>query len=145
MSEPKSAKADGLPNDARAFLSTAKIEVILTYGFLKEPIVFPCRLLMNDDEKAARQNFYALPEADQKIGLHAFQLAMLAGLVTSRPTGLPGFDEMIDPENQKGVSIDTIRAALLEYFAEPDGISFKIVEEAVGRYNTLTAPREFFR
>jgi hypothetical protein len=131
-----------------AFLALKDVQVELTYPFLAEKIVIPCKLILDEDQLQARQKFYALPAGEQKAGEHNYHVEMLAAMISGVPSGLPGFVELFvelfgKPENKPNA--DELAGAVRTYFQSETELSKKIVADAVDRYAHLTSPLEFFR
>lgn len=124
------------------FFKMTEVEVPLTYNFTDPPtqIVFPCRLMLSDEDKDFRQAFYAQPEGDQANGLKDYQIEMLSRIVIREPFGLPGFSKYYKDHVAEGVG-----AALRSYLAGPEPMKQKIAEDAIQVYTTRTQPPEFFR
>jgi hypothetical protein len=146
--EAKEAKENSItPGAARAaFVSLANVPVKLTYRFDGMPAVieFKCKMALDQDDKEARQAFYAKPDGDQAAGLHRYYVDFLSRIVTSRPNGLPGFDELL-PADAGAVKKSDIANAIKAYFETGEPILKKIAEDAVEMYNRISAPAEFFR
>lgn len=124
-----------------AFLNLSDIEITLTYGFAPEPIVFPVRLMMNDDEIEARTKFYLQNDEAKDAGRHAYHVDLLCSILTGRPRGLPGFDGLIESAGSPAVGTDLLKGYLLR----GGGVAEKIATDAIERYNRMTTPAEFFR
>lgn len=124
------------------FLSTNKVDVVLTYGFAPEPITFPSRLMLNTEEQAARQTFYALPDDAKENGRHKFHVELLASVLTDPPTGLPGFDAMAaDPDNADADFRDLVRS----YLMRGGHVAETIAGDWNESYHRAVRPAEFFR
>jgi hypothetical protein len=120
-----------------AFLALKDVQVELTYPFLAEKIVIPCKLILDEDQLQARQKFYALPAGEQKAGEHNYHVEMLAAMISGVPSGLPGFVELTEDFE--------LADAVRTYFQKETELSKKIVADVVDRYAHLTSPLEFFR
>jgi hypothetical protein len=123
----------------QSFFDMDNIPVRLTYGFTDPAtvITFYCKLALADDDRDARQKFYAQPDAEQAAGLHAYYVDLLARITVRQPEGLPGFDFPAGTE---------VAAAIREFFADAgNAMKRKIVADAVEQYNRITVPAEFFR
>lgn len=125
-----------------AIFTQPDVKVKLTFMFTDPPteIVWPSRLLLNQDELAARQAFYAQNETDQAAGRHRYNCELLGSILTGNPSGLPAFPKYSsDPEARK--------KAVRDYFggADHNGMKHKIATSLVNEYFGLTEPKEFFR
>lgn len=152
MEQAKEAKDNGnTPGAARAaFVGITTAIVRLTYKFTETPtvIVFNCKMALDQDDKEARQAFYALPDGDQAAGQHRYYVDFLSRIVTRRPEGLPGFDELLPgsgPGTAAGVTMADVSNAIKAYFETGEPILKKIAADAVDQYNRITQPEEFFR
>lgn len=119
------------------FVSRREFDVTLTYGFLDAPIVFPCKLMLDNDDKAARQAFFAQPDGDQERGSHMYNVDMMSRIIVGIPKGLPGF---VAPE-----SLSRLPGAIKSYFETGEPILIKIAAEFNDVYVKQTSPPEFFR
>lgn len=120
-------------------------ELPLSYAFADVKIVFPMRILMNQQEEAERQHHYSLPEKDQAEQLHAYNCGMLGGLLSGVPTGLPGFDAVLNSVKGAGDFGAQLKQAVVKYFGKGTPMQKKIVTDAMNMYTRATSPREFFR
>lgn len=146
MEQAKEAKENTNGAARAAFVGITTAIVRLTYKFTETPtvIVFNCKMALDQDDKEARQAFYALPDGDQATGQHRYYVDFLSRIVTRRPEGLPGFDELL-PELDGGVKRSDIANAVKAYFETGEPILKKIAADAVDQYNRITQPEEFFR
>lgn len=134
--------------DAKAaFVGIGSYPVRLTYLFTepKTSILFKCKMLLEADDVAARQAYYALPEGDMPAAQFAYEVDMLCRIVTD-VEGLPGFEfdgqrESVDGDKRRP---QTLADALKEYFETGEPLLRKIASEAVTMYNKVTQPQEFF-
>jgi hypothetical protein len=125
-----------------AFLNRSDLEVKLTYAFAPEPIVFPVRLMMNDDEINARQAFYAQPAAAQESGRHKYHVEMLCSILSGCPSGLPGFKELHSAAPPADASPEKV---LKSYLMRGGNVAEMIANDAIELYNRMIKPAEFFR
>jgi hypothetical protein len=123
------------------FLNQKDFELVLTYGFLPEPIRIPAKLILDADIIDVRQKFYAQPADKQAAGEHAYHVEFISSIVAGPIKGLPGFDALIP----KDPTSDQIRQAVRSYFANDGAMSKKLAAEIVDRYVRTTTPLEFFR
>ncbi len=122
-----------------AFLNRSELEVRLTYAFAPTAIVFPCRLILNDDELAARQAFYLKPEAEREAAEFAYHVEMLTSILSAKPSGLPGFDELLAANGDK------YKSTLKSYLNRGGPVAKMIAADAIELYNRMIKPAEFFR
>lgn len=122
------------------FLSTNKVDVVLTYGFAPEPITFPSRLILNADEKAARQAFYSLPDEAKESGRHKYNVELLASVLVEPPTGLPGFEAMATDRGG-----DNFQDLVRDYLMRGGHVAEIIAEDWNESYHRAIRPAEFFR
>jgi hypothetical protein len=127
-----------------AFLSPAEFDVTLTYEWTKDPIVFPCRQMLNTEEKEARLKFYAQPDEDQEAGKHSYHVEMLASILSGRPRGLPGYDAILE-STLGDEPKERLRDALRIYLKDPRPRAIQIAADAIERYARMSQPKEFFR
>lgn len=123
------------------FLTTNKVDVVLTYGFAPEPITFPSRIMLNDEETAARQAFYALPEEAKESGRHKYNVDLLASVLVSPPKGLPGFEAMQAAANANQDFRDLVKS----YLMRGGPIAEMIAADWNEAFHRATRPAEFFR
>lgn len=119
------------------------VEVTLTYPFLKdaEPIKFFLRPILNSEEKASRQKFLALSEAEREQRKHEANVELLASLSTQAPENLPTFPDF----NGNDVDLERLRSELREFFAGTNPMKQKVVDDALTVYFNHIQPAEFFR
>lgn len=127
------------------FLSMTDFEMRLAYAFAQVEIIFPVGIQMSDDLIAIRQKFYKLPDADQAERLYKYHVEIIGGLLTAKPTGLPGFDELFNGSLSDGSLSTKLRNAFGLFFEEETPMKRKILVDALNLYNRMTSPVEFFR
>lgn len=113
-----------------------EIEVTLTYPFLKqkEPIRFFLRPLLDAEEKAARQTFLGLTEAERERKKNDFNIKLLAGLAVREPENLPTFE-----------NTGNLAASLIGFFSGGNAMKQKVADDALTIYYGMIQPSEFFR
>lgn len=128
------------------FLGRSEFNIELSYSYEpdQETIVLPVRLLMNEDEVATRQKFYAQPAAEREPQLHKYRVQMLASLLSGTPSGLKHWAEFADwIRTSKRNATD---AEILEAYLMRGGpMAIKIAEQGLDQYYNRTQPAEFFR
>lgn len=121
------------------FFTLAEIPLTLTYKFTNPEtvILFPCKMALSDDDKEARQAFYAQSTKDQAAGQHKYYVELLGRILTGPPT-IPGvkFDDPIG---------GGWRAQVRTFFNDRSPMKEKVLNDAIDLYNRIAFPAEFFR
>ena len=118
------------------FIGLQQFDVTLNYGFLSEPIIFPCKIMLNADDRAARQAFYSKSQGDQAKGAFDFNVDFMLRCVVDNPKGLPGYVQVDRPR---------VKENLAAYFSTGEPILQKIADDFGNVYTQQTTPPAFFR
>lgn len=119
------------------FFDLNEIEVTVTYPFLKDkPMKFFLRMILDKEEKQARQAFFGLSEAEREAREHEYNVNLLASLSTKMPENVPTFGPYEDVEPAE---------AIRHFFAGGNARKQKLVADVVTLYFSEVQPREFFR
>lgn len=136
---PKRARETKPQSEPQTFnlFDLDSIEIPLTYDFLADlgAMIFFCRPLLINEEREARQAFYALPLEDRKAKQHEYNVELLASLCTKLPVNVPTF-----PADAMDV-----KKAIVDFFTGENPMKKKVVEDALTIYFAKTQPLEFFR
>lgn len=113
-------------------------------------IEMKCKLALNEDDRAARQEFYTKPQGEIDKGYFAYCVAFLGRVLVEAPTGLPGFAWPVtapgrtDGEREGDWKAPTLAEAIADYFASGEPMLEKIANDAVLKYFEVSQPVEFF-
>lgn len=127
-----------------SFLNISDFNLTLSYSLIPDqpPIVLPVRVLMNDDEIAMRQKFYAQPEGDRtEAKMFSYQVDLLCSILSGPPTGLKHFDEFAADTPATTPVGDILKA----YLNRGGSFATMLVRDAIEQYYNRTKPAEFFR
>jgi hypothetical protein len=116
----------------------------LTYNFLPATIRFKMRMLLNAEEKNARQKHYAQPVEKQNATQHLYNVEMISTLTEEIPEGLPGFNALLMQTGAAGEK-DRLKQALRDYFLRDAPVLVLIATDLMNDYTRRTQPDEFFR
>lgn len=122
----------------QTFFDINEVEITLTYPQfgVETPITFYFGLLLSAKEKEIRQRFFGLSPEEQDQKRASYNLEMLCSLATRAPENLPTFTPTAN-----GNVADDLKA----FFAGPNAMKAKVVEDAINAYFAKTQPLEFFR
>lgn len=139
-----------------ALTSITFFPVRLHYAGLTPPvkIEMKCKLALNEDDRAARQEFYSKPQGEIDKGYFAYCVAFLGRILVGPPTGLPGFvwpvpipAEYIEGDDDGAGSTwkaPTLAETIADYFSSGEPMLEKIANDAVLEYFKVSQPSEFF-
>jgi hypothetical protein len=122
------------------------LELSYSYEPDQPTIFLPVQLLLNEDQIATRQKFYAQPAEDRKSQMHKYRVQMLGSLLSGPPVGLKLWKEFSD--YHRSTSPNATDGQILEAYllrGGPGSLSEKIADDGLDQYYKRTQPAEFFR
>lgn len=120
------------------FFDITEVEVPVTYPFLDGVVMrFYLRPILDKEEKAARQTFFAKTDADREKEQHDYTVKMLASLSTKLPENVPGLTRKAYGDEPK--------AAILRFFEDGNVMKQKLADDVLTIYFGQMQPKEFFR
>jgi hypothetical protein len=148
--EQKKENKETAADEATTVLFTVtEVKLGLTYDITEPPtnIWGRAKILLDDDDKAARQAFFALSEDERNKQQHGRNCEFLGSVLTTPLHGLPGFDEVWKRATATGDFRSSIKNAISIFFGgdDPNGMKKQIVEDLVNLYYVKTQAKEFFR